>query len=198
MSGSAFVTRGLAVAAGLAALLACAPSASAHDEAAAPDLRPDVVRAWHEPAVVEPHTQWRGFIAFAPTSNVTAASYQICQVGKTCFAPPTPADRLGNGTFGFDTSDYTVGGRPVDYEAGWRLGVKWFLTETRDTGNATVEFPGGPDLSSPQCAGDAALACSEAHYLSFDMPAASKDASAGAAALAGLAAAVALALPRRR
>lgn len=187
--------RRLAAMALVVAALVGAPAVAAHDEAAAPSLRPDVLRAWHEPAIVEPHTQWRGFLAFTPTSNVTAASYQICQVGRTCFAPPAPATDLGNGTFAFDTRDYTVAGRPVDYEAGWRLGVKWFLAE--QGANSIIEFPGGPDLASPACAGDASLACSEAHYLSFDMPRASKPAPLGPLPLAGLVL-LAVLLARRR
>lgn len=155
----------------LAFVVVAAASVHAHPESAAPSLRPDVVAAWHEPAELEPHTQWQGFLALSPDSNVTAAAYQICRVGQTCFAPPTPAQRLPNGTWRFDTVDYTVNGRPVDYEAGWRLGVKWWLTEG---GDRTVEFPAGPDLASDACGGDAALACAEAHYLAFDLPPASK------------------------
>jgi hypothetical protein len=157
----------------LACAMAAAVPASAHPESAAAALRPDVVAAWHEPADLEPHTQWEGFLQLSSESNVTAASYQICRVGQTCFAPPTPAERLANGTWRFDTADYTVNGSPVDYEPGWRLGVKWWLTEA---GNRTVEFPSGPELASVACSGDAALPCAEAHYLAFDLPAAAKGA----------------------
>src|SRR5207249_4620623 len=105
----------------------------AHAESEAPALRPDVLAAGHEPAVVPPHTQWRGFLQLRPGSNVTVAYYQICRVGAACFAPPAPAARGGD-TFRFDTTDYTVNGRPVDYQPGWRLGVVWRLNETRPGG----------------------------------------------------------------
>lgn len=179
------------------ALLALASSwpVQAHPESSAPTLRPDVLRAWHEPFDLAAHEQWHGFLQFAPGSNVTAAAYQVCQVGKTCFAPPAPAEDLGNGTFGFDTQDYTVNGQPVDYEPGWRLGVKWFLTES--PGNRTVEFPRGPDLSSPECAGDGALDCSEQHYLTFDLPAAPKGAPLGPLAILALMMALAAMAGRR-
>lgn len=170
------------------AALAAVP-ATAHPESAAPTLRSDVLAAWHDPPVVEPHTQWHGYLQMTPDSNVTAASFQICRVGLACFAPPTPAQDLGNGTWGFDTNDYTVNGRPVDYESGWRLGVKWWLSERSGNGTSLVEFPDGPDPSAPECDGDGALACAEAHYLAFDVERSPK----GSPALPALGMALALA-----
>lgn len=157
-----------------------APPALGHPESAAPSLRPDVVAAWHGPLVVQPHTQWQGFLRLAADSNVTAAAYQVCRVGQTCFAPPTPARTDGQGLWSFDTMDYTVGGRPVDYQAGWWLGVKWWLNETRSDGTQhLVGFPTGPDPLSAACMGDQALACAEAHYLAFDVARPAKDAALG-------------------
>lgn len=182
----------------LATAAAVGPAASAHPESAAPSLRPDVVAAWHEPAAVEPHTQWHGYLRLEPSTNVTAAAYQICRVGQTCFAPPAPAHRLENGTWAFDTADYLANGRPVDYGAGWRLGVKWWLTEARPEGNATVEFPQGPDVTSDACSGDAALGCAESHYLAFEVAAAGKGAPAPAAGWAALGLAALAAAARRR
>lgn len=145
----------------LLALVALLPPAAAHAESEAPELRDDVAATWHEPASPPPHTQWHAFLELRPDANVTAVHYQVCRVGQACFAPPTPAGRLANGTFSLDTAGYLANGRPVDYQAGWRLGVKWFLDGQ--------EFPAGPDLSSPECAGDAAMACSERHYFVFTM-----------------------------
>jgi hypothetical protein len=181
-----------AAAVALAALQAV-PSAAAYDESEAPSLRPDVLRVWHEPEAPQPHTQWRGFLQMRPSSNVTEAHYQVCRVGQACFAPPTPAGRLDDGTFAFDTSGYLANGRPVDYQAGWRLGVKWFLTEP----NATAEFPKGPDLASPECAGDAAMRCSESHYFVFTMGGEAGRPAPGPG-LAALALVPAAALLRRR
>lgn len=161
--------------AALAALLAVAAPSGAHPESAAPSLRPDVVRAGHDPEVVEPHTQWQGFLELREDTNVTAAYYQVCRVGQACFAPPTPADRLHRDlastvTFRFDTSTYLANGQPVDYEPGWRIGVKWILEERADDGSTRVAyFPDGPEVESPACQGDAAMACAEAHYLAFDI-----------------------------
>ncbi len=151
----------------LTAAAALLPAAAAHAESEAPSLRPDVLAAGHEPANVLPHSQWRGFLRLAPESNVTSASYQVCRVGQACFAPPTPAVHVGS-EWRFDTAGYTVNGKPVDYQPGWRLGVKWWLTETRGDGsNVAVEFPAGPDASSPECQGDGAAGCAEQHYLAF-------------------------------
>lgn len=184
----------------LALLVLAAAPASAHPESAAPSLRPDVVRAGHEPEVVLPHTQWRGFLELEPGSNVTAAYYQVCRVGQACFAPPTPADRIANATFGFDTADYLANGEPVDYEAGWRIGVTWVLEERLSNGTTRlVRFPVGPDVLSPECQGDAAAACAEAHYLAFDIPAEERESPAVAAfPIGALLAAFAFVAARRR
>ena len=161
----------LLLAAATAAALSAPPSA-AHPEAAAPTLRADVVRAGHEPEVVEPHTQWRGFLELQAGTNVTAAFYQVCRVGQACFAPPAPATDVGDRSFRFDTSQYLANGRPVDYQPGWRLGVTWLLEERLPNGTTqTTRFPVGPDVLAPDCQGEAALACAEAHYLAFDLPA---------------------------
>ena len=182
------------------AATALAMPASAHAEAEAPLLRDDVVAAGHEPAVVEPHTQWTGFLELSSSTNVTAAFYQVCRVGQSCFAPPTPAEKVGP-RFRFDTSEYLANGRPVDYEAGWRLGVTWLLEERLENGTTrSVRFPIGPDMLSAGCQGDAALACSEAHYLAFDVAEDERGAPAVGAGLAfvALLAAVAVAAVRRR
>jgi hypothetical protein len=151
--------------------LAGLPAAVAHAESEAPTLRPDVVRAWHAPDFPLPHTQWTGSLQLAPDSNVTAAYFQICRVGSACFAPPAAATDVGNHTFRFDTRDYLAGGKPVDYQAGWELGVVWLLDERLPNGTLHAqEFPVGPDLASSQCQGDAAAACAEAHYLVVWIP----------------------------
>jgi hypothetical protein len=135
----------------LAAFLAvaAAPGASGHDEAQAPALDPRIAMTWHEPASVPPGTQWEGFLRLAPGHNVTAAYYQVCRVGQTCFAPPTPAEAVGNDTFAFDTTDYTVGGEPVEYQAGWRLGVKWCLQAAQDEAGDCTWVP-AQDSPAPE------------------------------------------------
>lgn len=195
----------LPVAMALQALLACglaaallATAASAYAESEAPSLRADVVRAGHEPAPLPPHVQWTGFLELAESSNVTAAWYQVCRVGDACFAPPTPAMREGS-RFSFNTSGYLANGRPVDYEPGWRLGVTWLLEETTpDGGNRTVRFPEGPDLASEECFGDAALGCSELHYLVFEVAGDGQGRGASAPPAVGMAVALALAAAIRR
>lgn len=155
--------RGIAaVGLALAALLAVAP-AEAYPESAAPQLDERVLEAGHLPAVVEPHTQWQGFLRLRPGADVVAASYQICRVGSACFAPPAPAARDGD-TFRFDTNDYTALGAPIDYGAGWRIGVKWFLTDA--AGNLT-ELP-----PAAGCGATSSADCLEREYLAFDIPAA--------------------------
>ena len=153
----------------LVAMTALAFPAMAHPESDAPLLRADVVGAGHEPAVVAAHTQWQGFLELSPDSNVTSAFYQVCIVGQACFAPPAPAERDGN-SFRFNTSTYLANGKPVDYQPSWHLGVTWLLEERLANGTTqTVRFPVGPDVLSAECQGEAALACAEAHYLTFDI-----------------------------
>ncbi len=155
----------------VAAIATIAPGAAAHQESAAQVLRPDVAAVGHTPEAPAPHSQWSGFLALRPGSNVTAASFQICRVGSSCFAPPAPALRDGD-TFRFNTSSYLADGRAVDYQAGWRVGVVWFLTEGTGLHARNVTFPVGKAAEDPACLGAAALACQEDHYFAFDMPAA--------------------------
>ncbi len=148
----------------MAAALLVLPAAGAYPESAASQLHADIEAAWHEPEIVEPGTQWHGFLRLREGQGnaVANASYQICNLRDgVCFAPPTAADRLDERTFGFDTNDYLAGGRPVVYEAGWRIGVKWFFTHQ----NGTESCLPGPCLPS-----DPQAAALEDHYLVFDMP----------------------------
>lgn len=155
-----------------------ANSVSAYDEADAGLLLPQVANVWHAPNIVPPHTQWRGFLQVRPgnaTTEIVAASYQICQVGKECFAPPHAAQRLDATTFTFNTTSYLANGAPVDYQAGWRIGVKWVLT---DAANVSYELPRGLPQTDPACS-TGSPACAESHYLAFDMPPAPPKATPG-------------------
>lgn len=163
------------------ALVLAAPAA-AYDETDAARARvaetgeSDVVAVWHEPAVVQPSTQWHGFIQFAPGANVTAVRYQICHVGYSCFAPPTPAQRVNATTWTFDTNHYLAAGsnRPVDWQAGWRVGMKFILDQSTPHGALETAFPNG--TANPDSL--------EFHYLAFNMPPAAKNSPAVAPALA--------------
>jgi hypothetical protein len=172
------------------------PTAAAYDEQDAGLLPPHyVLSARHEPTLVPAHSQWHGVLVLRPGHPVVAAQYQVCRVGNACFAPPAPAQRSGADTFRFDTANYTAGGHAIDYQAGWRIGVQWLLTEKTANATRVVAFPLGPEAGDPACAGDgAALACQERHYLAFDMepapravPALGAPALLGVALLAGLA-----------
>lgn len=168
----------------LGLLLLLAGPAAAYAEGEAPTVDPRIAATWHEPAVVRPGQQWEGFLRPAEGANVTSALYQVCEVGRQCFAPPTAAERLPNGTFRFHTSDYRAAGRPVEWEAGWRVGVKWCLAE------------GGADPGScgwvPSQEGDDP----EMHYFAFDIPGGDK--GSPAPALGVLAVALLAAAARRR
>lgn len=185
----------------LAAILLVAlvvPVASAYEEAESGLLRPDVVvEGRHEPAIVQPHTQWRGVLVLRPGTPVVSAQYQVCRVGQACFAPPAPAQRHGD-TFTFDTVNYTANGAPVDYQGGWRIGVQWILTEQDGNGTRTTLFPEGPAASDPNCLGEAqAVACQERHYIAFDMAPAPKAAPAPEAVFVLLFLLLSLGLVRR-
>lgn len=178
--------------------------ATAYDESEAPAVDPRIERVWHEPAVPAPGQQWQGWIAFVPGHDVTEVLYQVCNVGVACIAPPTPAVRLNDTTWTYDTADYTdPQGNPVpwgddtlDGGRDWRVGTQFFL---RTADNDTLQaVPHGENLSSPACEGRY-RECSETHYFAWDMPAgpvgAGRDAPAPLLAPALLL--VALALRRR-
>lgn len=144
----------------LLAVAALAPVALAHPESAAPGLDARVLAAWHEPEPVSPGQQWLGYLRLRPEAAAALGnvSYQVCNVADgVCFSYPHPATPLGNGTYRFDTAHYlTNSGQPVAWEAGWRVGVRWFLADM--DGNGT--------WLPPQGAGQAI----EDSYLAFDIP----------------------------
>lgn len=165
-------------------LLALAASTAAHPESAAPSLDSRVLFAGHTPEPVMPGTQWVGQLQLRPDANVSSVGYQVCNVSDgVCFAPLHPARDLGNGSYEFDTSDYLGnGGQPVQWEAGWRVGVRWFLRDA--AGNGTWVPPQEGDTI-------------ESHYLAFDIPQ-SKSESAPAAPWTWLALAIVVLAGRRR
>ncbi len=159
----------LLLAATLLALL-LVNAAQAYPESDAPAVRvkeggpDDVERVWHEPVVVQPGTQWQGYIQFRANHSVEKVKVQICDVGRVCFAPPIPIQAMPDGrTWTFNTTDYrdTLSGRPIEYEAGWRLGMQFILSERLANGTTFDKaFPSGAESSDDL----------EYHYLAFDMP----------------------------
>lgn len=143
----------------------------------------DVESVWHEPVVVEPGTQWQGFIRFRANHSIEHVKVQICDVGRVCFAPPIPIHATPDGrTWTFNTTEYrdTLSGRPIEYEAGWRLGMQFILTERLVNGTVVdTRLPEG--VENPDDL--------EFHYLAFDMP---KATSRGAPSLPLVAIALAL------
>ena len=148
-----------------ALLVVCmAAAASAHPESAAPSLHPAVALAWHEPEVVEPGTQWSGFLQLRPGHDVGKAWYQVCDAGDgVCFAPLHAAQAIANDTYRFDTVDYLANGRPVDWQPGWRVGVRWFLADTDAPDSNGTWVPMAP--ADPNDA-----VAIEDLYLTFDIP----------------------------
>lgn len=134
-----------------ALLLACmAAAASAHPEAAAPTLSPLVVRAWHEPDPVDPVGQWSGFLQLRAGHNITMVAYQVCDVADgVCFSFPHGARAVGNDTFRFDTQEYLANGHPVDWQPGWRVGVRWFLGDGSGNGTWVPRAPPAPTETVP-------------------------------------------------
>lgn len=150
----------------LAALL-LVPLASAYEEEEAPRIRvvergvDDVAAVWHEPEVVQPGTQWNGFIQFREGHGILNVSFQICDVGRVCFAAPVEAERLNDTTWTFDTNSYQNLGGAINYKAGWRLGTQFILAERMANGTVeTYKFPEG--IENPDDL--------EYHYFAFDMP----------------------------
>ena len=148
-------------------LLACAgalllaiasPAAALAEEDAG--QHPLVERAWHEPADVEPGQQWTGHLRLRDGVAAANVSYQVCEVdvhGGVCFAPPHDATRQADGTWSFDTGHYLANGRPVQWGAGWLVGVRWYLED--GAGNGTW-IPAAPDAQGPIAS----------HYLTFRIP----------------------------
>lgn len=180
----------------LATLVALAPAAAAVPEPQAAGTHPDVVRAWHEPEPVVPGEQWTGYLQLRAGHGFARVGYQICNAsfeGASCFAPAHEATDLGNGTFRFETSDYLAGGRPVEWEAGWHVGVRWFLAETEAGlgGNGTWVPRAPPEPTE--------VVPIEDLYLTFDIPGGpANDAPAPPVALALVAVLLAAAARRRR
>lgn len=176
-------------------LIVGAPVASAYEESEAPRVRilergvDDVVAVWHEPEIVQPGTQWNGFIQFREGHSIQNVSFQICDVGRVCFAPPVEADQLNGTTWMFDTNAYTRIGKAIQYEAGWRLGTQFILTERMNNGTLEVyKFPQG--IERPDYL--------EFHYFAFDMPEASDKGIPAPGTWAILAALATVAFLRRR
>lgn len=155
------------------AVMIAVPTASAVEEADAPAVWQEqlgtdwLVESGHTPERPEPGSQWEGHLSFSEGHNITEARYQICRVGEACFAAPTLAHQDGD-TFHFDTAEYhdPVYDEPVHYEGGWRIGVQWVFT--MEGTEEQILFPEGIPFDDPQCETDW-LACSETHYLAFDM-----------------------------
>ncbi len=189
---------------GMVAGLLLLGTAAAVPESEAPQTRlaesglADVERVWHEPEPVQPGTQWTGHIQFRADHNVSDVLYQICRVGTYCFAPPTPAERVNDTYWRFDTSTYIQpgSGKPVQYEAAWRVGYQFLLVE----GDNTTLFPHGIEPSDPSCeGGDAWIECAETHYFSFTVAGTPADRGAPAVGpIAALALFALLALAARR
>ena len=174
----------------LVALLLLVPSAGAVPESAAAATHPDVLRAWHEPAEVTPGTQWHGYLQLRPGAAPAQVGYQICNAGDGyCFAPTHDAAALGNGTYRFDTSDYLASdGQPVGWQAGWRIGVRWFLADADGNGTWVPRAPPSPTEQVPI----------EDLYLTFDMPGAARHGAPAPGLVGLLSLLAALALLRRR
>lgn len=173
-------------------LLAVAVPAAAHPESAAAQLDARVAAAWHQPDPVVPGEQWSGYLRLHDGVAVGNVSYQVCNVADgVCFSYPHPAADLGNGTYRFHTSDYLTNlGQPVRWEAGWRVGVRWFLADPDGSGNGTW-VPPQQSVGAPI----------EDSYLAFDIPGEAERGAPGPAMmvpLLALAAALAWTRARRR
>lgn len=76
---------------------------------------------------------------------------------------PVAAQRVDDNTWTFNTTDYhdPVSQKPIEYQAGWRIGTQYILTEQLSNGTLeTYKFPKG--IEKPEDL--------EYHYFAFDMP----------------------------
>lgn len=166
-----------------AALLALllVPMAMAVPEADAPQIDSRIAEVWHTPDVPAPGTQWQGGIRLNEGHNVTEVRYQICRVGQSCFAPPTPASTVDGLTWSFDTAEYRepVQNRTVEWginqphegASDWDIGVQYFfITDDSKAGGEPIPHGDG-DLPPDDCTSEECyLAWSASHYFVFTMP----------------------------
>jgi hypothetical protein len=175
----------------LAIPAAAVPESEAGQLWMAQNGRPGVLAAGHAPAEVAPGAQWEGYLILEDTVTFEKVLFQICLVGKTCFAPPTPAHQADNRTWRFNTTAYRAPGTNalIDWEAGWHVGVRYVIEDRLANGTLrTTVFPHSDDLTA---------AGAEAHYLTFYIPDAPKRGAPGLPLLAILAALLLAAVRRR-
>lgn len=123
--------------------------------------RPGIVAAGHEPASVQPRTQWEGYLVLEENVTFETVRFQVCRVGMTCFAPPTPARQVDARTWRFNTTEYRAAGsgNVIQWGAGWHVGVRYVIEDRLANGTLrTTVFPQSPDLTS---------AGAEEHYVTF-------------------------------
>ena len=164
---------------GLALVLLLAAPVHAYEESQGAEVDARIASVSHTPAHVEPGTQWQGEIQFVPGHNITAVRYQICKVGLSCFAGPTLANQVDETTWRFDTTDYTVLGRLIDWgindepgQGDWRVGVQYVLYTDGDDSSDPFGgqlVPHGVDVTSDACDAMGWQACAETHYFAFNM-----------------------------
>lgn len=125
--------------------------------------RPGIVAAGHTPESVQAGTQWEGYLVLADNVTFESVRFQICRVGLTCFAPPTPAEQADARTWRFNTTDYRASGSGalIDWGAGWHVGVRYVIEDRLANGTLrTTVFPESDDLTA---------AGAELHYLTLDI-----------------------------
>ncbi len=171
-------------------VLALLPLAGAVPESEASQVDPRLAAVWHNPDVPQPGQQWTGGVRLVDGHNVTQVLYQICRVGESCFAPPTPAIQQDVNSWSFDTNDYRdpVQDQPVAWginlahEDGdtWAVGVQYFF-QTADNEPPGDAVPAGiKELPPSDCTGECWIDWSASHYFVFTMPATTESTDRGA------------------
>lgn len=154
------------------------PFAAAEEPEEAQAVWEDVVGPGTAQVTVEPRHPAAGeqFVATLTLDTdlaIAGITYQMCDVGSTCFAIGYPVPEEGNGTFVLRTADEWMHSEFMDdgelrtFRAGERIGWQYFIE--LDDGNGTVlSFPHGDecDVFAPD---DEWLACQETHYFAVDI-----------------------------
>lgn len=167
------------------ALLLLVPAAAAHDPSDAAAVWTREIGDGTATITVAPEAPQAGdqFVAILELEtnlDIVDVTYQMCDVGQTCFAIGYPVPQQADGTYRLATADewmhseFMADGEQRTFSAGERIGWQYFIELANET---VLTFPHGEecDVFAPD---DEWLACQESHYFAVDI-AESKSTPAG-------------------
>lgn len=162
----------------LLALLLLIPAAAAHDpsDAAAvwsAEIGDGTATISVSPAAPKAGEQFVALLELETDLDIASVTYQMCDVGQTCFAIGYPVPQQADGSYLLATADewmhseFMADGELRTFAAGERIGWQYFI-ELADDNGTVLTFPHGEecDVFAPD---DEWLACQESHYFAVDI-----------------------------